>query len=159
MYLLLYLEAAPGASKRPTRGTPGHQRDAETMGPCTEFGVYNFPAGQTGADRPATSLLYTIRKTTPWWALVPSAADESILLFSALGGTIPVREPGWGALPWAKLGSEFTCQDFMFLLGGPPPFLGRNSLSSFAGHYKSHIPISHTDSGAGTASRTSPGPA
>lgn len=87
-----------------------------------------------------------------------SLLHESIRLFSALGETIPVREPGWGALPWAKSGSELTCQDFMFLLGGPPPFLGRKSLSSFAGYYRSHIPISHTDSGAGTASRTSPGP-
>lgn len=109
------------------------QRDTETMGLCPEFGVYNSSAGQTGADRLATTLLCTICKTTPGglWSFLqlmnPYASSVHLVgpsLSGSLGGDSAlgkVRVHLSGFYVSAQWAIPFPRQEQPFLLRRPLP--------------------------------------
>lgn len=74
--------------ERPTRGPPGHQRDRRQWALLLSLEFYNSPAGQAGADGPATPpALHSLRNHAPapaggLGALLPPSRP----LFVAVGG-------------------------------------------------------------------------
>ena len=117
-FTLLCLRAG---QERPTREKPGHQRDAETMGPCMHLGFYSSPlVGPLANGFPATLPALCSLKPSAfglWFLLQPINLNS---FWVPLMGPVTLRgawpEPSGAA---AQPGPEFTYQDVTQGLADP----------------------------------------